>query len=197
MRVELPRILPALVIIDPMANWMTGSDTDDVAIDKWHGLWNSWRENFGCAVLIGHHDRQPLRAYNKAAGKIAAESFGAEEMRGHTRLYAWADFQAALKKRDGVSTLTVEKVRERRAGDEYRFKLEEGRLVLVGRSDTVDEWVLAHLHDDPWITALVKDAAKATGMSTKTIRRAIDRLVAEGKVQQSLEDKKTHLRKVT
>lgn len=193
---ELEKHKPALVIVDPLANWMTGSDTDDVAIDRWHGLWNSWRQTFGCAVLIGHHDRQPLRAYSKAKGGMATESYGAEEMRGHTRLYAWADFQAALKVRDKVSTLTVEKVREQVAGDEYRFKLEQGRLVLVGRSDAVAVWLLENLAEEPWITALVKDAAAATGMSIRTVQRKLEKLQAKGTVEAYLDGKKTRLKKV-
>ena len=193
---QLARIQPALIIIDPLANWMTGSDTDDVAIDKWHGLWNSWRENFGSAVVVGHHDRQPLRAYDKAAGSVTARDYGPEEMRGHTRLYAWADFQAALKKKDGVSTLTVEKVRERSEGDEYRFRLEQGRLVLVGRSDTVETWIAEHLKDEPLVAELVREAAKATGMSAKTVRRHLDLVISSGQVAKFLgPEGKTRLRK--
>lgn len=192
----LAEIRPALVIIDPLANWMTGSDTDDTAIDKWHGLWNSWRENFGSAVLIGHHDRQPLRSYDKAAGAMTVKDYGPEEMRGHTRLYAWADFQAALKKKDGVSTLTVEKVRERVAGDEYRFRLENGRLVLVGRSDTVETWIAEHLKDGPLVSEVVREATKATGMSTKTVRRHLDLMIGSGQAAKFLDPEgKTRLRK--
>lgn len=192
----LERHHPALVIIDPLKNLMSGTDGDPIAIERWITLWNDWRQHFGCAVLIGQHDRQAQHYYDKAKGKLATSSFGVEELRGRTELIGWADLIVALKKRDNVATLTIEKVRDVPVGAEYQFRLEHQRLVLVGRSDTVVEWLLDRLGDEQHQSEVVKQCQAETGASERTVRRHIVEMLSDGLLEQRMEGHKFKLRKV-
>lgn len=190
------RIRPDLVILDPLKNLMTGTDGDPIAIERWFDQWNSWRQEFGCSVLVGTHDRQPQHHYDRAKGMMVTSNYGWEELRGRTELPGWADLIMALKKRDNVATLIVQKVRDGIGDDEYRFRLEDGRLLVFGRSDGVDMWIGEHLQPAPLVSELVKDTAEATGMSTKTVRRHIDMMVGAGTVEKFIDGEgKTRIQK--
>ena len=185
MRAALALVKPDMVVLDPIAEFLSGIDTDAVSIQRWTAVMNGWREDFGCAVLLVHHDRQPMRFFNKTG--MTTLDAGMEEARGNTRLPAWADLVVGMRRKDDVTTARVQKVRDAPDGQEFQFKFSGGRLVLASRSDALEQLALSVLVGKMWLSDVVKAVSEhGMGVHDRTIRRAIDRLVERGEVAQAI-----------
>ena len=183
MRVALTTIQPSLLVLDPIAEFLHGTDTDAVAVQRWTAVVNGWRETFGCAVVLVHHDRQRLQFALK--GSLTTLDAGMDEARGHTRLPAWADWVVGMRRKDDTTTVRVQKVRDAPDGQEFVLKLSEGRLVTVGRSDAIELGVIAAIQGgDVWLADVCRAVTTSLGTPDRTIRRAIDRLIEAGDVAQ-------------
>mgnify|MGYP001619429320 FL=1 len=180
MRAALELIRPDLVVLDPIAEFLEGADTDAVSVQRWTGVINGWRERAGCAVVLVHHDRQPLRFASQ--GGMTTLDAGMEESRGHTRLTAWADLVLGVKRRDDVTTVRVQKVRDSVDGQEFQFRLVNGKLVLASRSDALEQAVLQVVVKEMWFSEAMHAVCEILNAQERTVRRAIDRLVTRGEL---------------
>jgi len=172
-----------LLVVDPIANFFTGADTDAVALQRWRDVSNGWREAYDCAVLWVHHNRQAIRFFGD--GKVATFEGGPEEARGRGDTKAWADLILGLKRRGDETVLTVEKVRDDPTGQAFTFKLAAGKLVLAQEADGLEKVVLAAIAGgDRWVAELTGEVAQQTGVSPSSVRRMIARLVERGEIYQ-------------
>ena len=185
-RTALTHTQASLLVVDPIANFFLGADTDPVALQRWRDVSNAWREKYGCAVVWVHHNRQAIRFF--ADGKVGTFDGGPEEARGRGDIKAWADLILGLRKSGDTTTVSVEKVRDDPTGQEFKFRLDEGKLVLAGRSgDQVEAAILqALIAGDGWLSPLAVEIAGITGVSSSSVRRAIARLVESGEIVQVL-----------
>jgi len=178
-----------LVVFDPLVTWFTGNDSDPVAIREWLDVLNYWRGVYDVAIIIGHHDRQPTHFYSKSAGKMLTLDAGAEEMRGRTELFGWADLILGLKKSDNLATLTIQKSRESVTGDKHTFRLQEitpgaVKLVVNSRANELETTLTVYLaNGDNALGVVVTTLAKELNKNERTIRRQIEKLVSEGKFE--------------
>ena len=116
------RLQPALTIVDPLASYFVGDEnkSDTVAkvlvvLDRVVAL--------GSALLLVHHDRK----LSRDAGR---------DMRGHSRIRAWADTIAGLEARGGLVVVHDEKQRHLEKAAPLAFELvfePEGVIRIVGR----------------------------------------------------------------
>lgn len=186
MRAALALVKPALLVIDPLAAFFGGSDTDELAIKRWIEVVNGWRVQADCAVILCHHDRQPFRFVSKGGGLTALDA-GMEEARGRGNIKAWTDLAIGMRRKDDVTTIRIEKAREAPIGQEFSFKLVGGKLVLAERSDAVEIAIRATLtHTDQWLADVSRDVTTATGAQDRTIRRAIERMIARGELEKAV-----------
>ena len=173
-----------LVIFDPLITWFTGHETDPDAIRGWHSVLNDWKSNLDTAIMLGHHDRQAQFFYSKAAGKMQSHDAGMDEMRGRTELNAWADLTMGFKRKDDVSTLTIQKSRESAIGDKYTFRMQDNRLVLNSAPNLLEVGVKAYIAENNGAVAdVIAAMVKEFGGVDRTIRRQIEKLVKEGKLE--------------
>ena len=182
MRLALAAHRPALLTLDPIAEFLLGADTDPVAVQRWTATVNGWREEFGCAVVLVHHDRQPLRY--SAQGTMKTLDAGMEEARGHTRLTAWADLIIGMKRKGDITTAQVQKVREEKDERQFSFKLVDGGLVPVDQADTVGQAVLAAVVGNVWLADVIRAVCTSSAANDRTVRRAVARLVERGDLLQ-------------
>ena len=175
----LTLLTPDLVVVDPIADFFEGADTDQVAIQRWLRGVNGWKTDFGCAVLLVHHDRQPI--IMPVRGELQTINAGIHETRGNTRLPAWSDVHIAMRRRGDVTTIIVQKVRDGVDGQEYSFRLKDGRLTLLARGDAIGASVLACLEpgEELWVSDLIKKVRERTEVSERTARRSLDKLIAD------------------
>lgn len=176
----LDLIKPDLLVLDPIAEFLDGADTDAVAVQRWTSTINSWREAAGCAVFLVHHDRQPLRF--SAKGEMRTLDAGMEEARGNTRITAWADCIIGLRRKDETTTARVQKVRDSPDGQEFSFTLVGGKLIVTSRADALEQTVLGLVVGELWLADLLRECALVHGVHERTARRAIDRLVDRGEL---------------
>lgn len=182
MRAVLALLKPDLVVIDPIAEFLQGSDRDDVAVQRWVAVANGWKADFGCAVVLVHHDRQPLRFPGQ--GGLTTLDAGMEEARGHTRLPAWADLVLGLRRKGDITTVRVQKVRDQEERADFSLRLVGGRLVLADSPDLLEQAVLRAVGVEAWLADVVRVASTSTAAGERTIRRAISRLVERGTIEQ-------------
>lgn len=173
---------PDLVVVDPLANFFSGSEMDEESIKRWIRVMNQWREKFGCAVVICAHDRQTIRFQGK--GGLTELNAGMEEARGRTNLPAWSDFVAGFKRKGDSTTMSIQKVREQADGQEFHFSLQGGRLILTGRSDAIEAVIFTHVNSGKewWLAQLSEAVAKDANVSARTARRAIEKMVEDGQL---------------
>lgn len=180
MRDALGLVRPDLLVLDPIADFFDGSDSDAVAVQRWLSVVNGWKADFGCAVVLVHHDRQPLRFLAK--GNVTPLDAGLEEARGHTRLIGWPDMVLGMRRKEGVTTVRVQKVRDAEHGQEFQFKLVDGRLVLGGRTDAMAVAIMAAVVGEVWLADVMNKVGVEAGTHPRTVRRAIDKLVEDGEL---------------
>jgi len=179
----LELVKPELVVVDPIAFFFQGSESDPVTVQNWLDIVNEWRESAGCAVILCHHDRQSLRFPTKSG--LSTLDAGMDDARGSSRLPAWADFVAGMKRKDEQSILRVQKVRDQEDEQEFTFVLRDGKLVLTERSDTIGEFVLNVVGPTEWwLSAVVNSVSTQMDVSGDTVRRTINKLVSRGALVQ-------------
>ena len=180
MRAALERVRPDLLVLDPIADFFDGSDTDQVSVQRWLRVVNGWKTDFSCAVVLVHHDRQPLRFPSQ--GKMTVVDGGLEEVRGNTRLIGWPDVVLGMRRKLDVTTVRVQKVRDAEHGQEFDFRLVSGKLVLGGRTDLLAVAILAAVVGEVWQADVMHSVEAGTGMGGRMVRRAIDKLVTSGEL---------------
>lgn len=178
----LALVKPDLVVVDPIAFFFTGSDSDPVQVQKWLDTVNVWREATGTAVILCHHDRQAIRFPTRSGFQTL--DAGMDEARGSTRLPAWADFVGQMRRVGDLTTLIVQKVRDAQDGQEFTFELKAGKMVLTERTTDLQKLILDVLRPGPLFGAeVVRLVRKDTAFVDRTIRRTIERLISAGKIQ--------------
>lgn len=183
MLAALDLVKPSLLVIDPLAAFFAGSDTDETAIKRWIDVVNGWRVAADCAVILCHHDRQPFRFAAKGGGLNTLDA-GMEEARGRGNVKAWTDLAIGMRRKDDITTVRIEKVRDAPIGQEFSFKLVGGKLVLSDRADAVEIAIrTALVKGDQWLADVSRDVTSATGAQDRTIRRAVERMIERGEVE--------------
>lgn len=178
-REALTLLTPELLVVDPLSNFFTGADTDQVAIQRWFSGVDGWKTDFGCAVLIVHHDRQPV--IMPLHGELQTINSGMYETRGNTRLPGWADLLIAVRRRGDVATIIVQKARDAPDGQEYSFRLKDGKLTALARGAGLEAAVLACIEpgEEMWVADLMKKVVERTQVSDRTARRSLNNLVSD------------------
>ena len=180
MQALLDEVAPDLVVVDPLAEFFVGSDSDAVKVQQWLRVLNAWKAAYGCATIFVHHDRQPIRLPD--GGVIEG---GVEEARGSTRLPAWGDFIAGVRRRGTAAVLTIQKVRDAESGQVYTLALKDGRLRVASQSNTEEALIVRILQaGERHIRDVMAEGAAATNGSPSRIYRVIRQMLAKGTLRQ-------------
>lgn len=190
MDAALKLVQPDLIVIDPVANFFIGDDVSQTDVGRWLHACNHWRES-GPAVLLATHDRQSIRFAGKPGAPMQTLDAKMEEMRGSTRLPAWADFVASLRRTKGATArFTIQKIRDGNPDVDNTFNFEfieaELDLRLLGSAGAtgISKWILDFTRTARFQPEVVAACIEEWACAPMTPRRHIDTLLKEGSLQQ-------------
>lgn len=176
---------PSLLVLDPISNLFTGSDSKDTVVEAWRDLWNEWRWKYNIAILGVHHNKKPEKIYVR--GKRLPIDPDIDSNRGSTIMPAWADIALGFHRAKGktdIVTVTMNKLRNSGdRGTEYKFRFMKPSLIPEGKGDAITRAVAAAVFGGPQKqTDVIKRVQEELSSGYSTVLTRIQKAITKGTI---------------